>query len=233
VLLQAFASLGLPFSMQNNDALRSALYGNQAIYNATPPQPGVSPEPSIEHDFSALSTTPITDTTDDKINDEISAISARLAALTDAINSALNNVQTNELPESLSQIDTTIRDLQAFADLQASNGLSPCSFHLSASSAFLSASVSSGTISVEEPSGCAWKASSGAPWLTLANGTSGSGNGSIGYSVTANFSSSPRDAIVIVGDQIFYVTQGGGTNLLPGFNYKLLRYQPNNPAPKR
>ena len=34
--------------------------------------------------------------------------------------------------------------------------------------------------------GCAWTATSSAPWLTVTSGASGNGNGTVGYSVAAN-----------------------------------------------
>ena len=57
--------------------------------------------------------------------------------------------------------------------------------------------------------GCAWTAASSASWITVTSGASGSGNGSVGYSIAANTTISSRAGIVTIAGQAFTVTQAG------------------------
>ena len=52
-------------------------------------------------------------------------------------------------------------------------------------------------------------AASSASWITVTSGASGSGNGSVGYSIAANTTISSRAGIVTIAGQAFTVTQAG------------------------
>ena len=82
-----------------------------------------------------------------------------------------------------------------------------CSTSL-ASNAFsaTSAGVSS-TLGVTAPAGCPWSAASNAGWLTVTSGASGSGPGTVGFTVAANSSTSSRTGAITVDGQVFTVTQ--------------------------
>ncbi|HZD50497.1 MAG TPA: hypothetical protein VE178_17270, partial [Silvibacterium sp.] len=112
------------------------------------------------------------------------------------------------------QIDETLQDLQAFANLQTATALTPCSFQISPGFAVVGASGGGGTINVRELNGCSWTASTGADWLIIPSNSSGNGSGAVSYSVANDATNSARDAIVIIGDQIFHILQvpnaGGG-----------------------
>jgi len=64
---------------------------------------------------------------------------------------------------------------------------------------------------------------SNATFITVTSGSSGSGNGTVGYSVAANAGSTSRSGTITIAGQTFTVTQagtgGGGTNIIvnPGF----------------
>jgi 4-hydroxybenzoate polyprenyltransferase len=60
---------------------------------------------------------------------------------------------------------------------------------------------------VTTAAGCAWTAQSNAAWLTTTS--TGNGNGTVNYSVTANTSAAPRTASITAGGQIHIVTQAG------------------------
>ena len=55
--------------------------------------------------------------------------------------------------------------------------------------------------------GCAWTATSNAPWITVTTGASGSGNGTVTYSVAANTGTTSRTGTLTVAGQTFTVTQ--------------------------
>ena len=63
-------------------------------------------------------------------------------------------------------------------------------------------------------SGCTWSASSGVAWVTVRAGASGSGNGSVVFSVTAN-PGSARTGTVTVAGQTFTVTQAAAATDTP------------------
>jgi fibronectin type 3 domain-containing protein len=90
-----------------------------------------------------------------------------------------------------------------------------CTYAISPSSASYSSSGGTGSISVTAPSGCAWTATSNNGWITITSGASGSGNGSVGYSVAANTATSARAGTITAAGQTFTVNQaaasGGGS----------------------
>src|SRR5262249_37767876 len=74
-------------------------------------------------------------------------------------------------------------------------------------------SVSGGTGNIEmtaTPGGCTWTAGTNANWIRVTFGGSGSGDGTIGYSVDPNPDGPARSDIITVADQKFTVNQGGG-----------------------
>ncbi len=85
-----------------------------------------------------------------------------------------------------------------------------CSYALSSSSAAYPSSGGAGSVSVTaSASDCAWIATSNAAWITVTSGTPGIGNGSVGYSVAANSSSSPRAGTMTIAGLTFTVSQSG------------------------
>ncbi len=85
-----------------------------------------------------------------------------------------------------------------------------CTYTLSASSqAFTPLANSTGTITVSSsPGSCLWTSSAGAAWLTITSGGSGSGSGTVRYSLPAN-DGAARTGTITVGGQAFTVYQAG------------------------
>ena len=54
---------------------------------------------------------------------------------------------------------------------------------------------------------CAWNSQSTAPWLTVTNGGSGNGNGTLKFAVQPNTDSTLRIGTIQAGDRTFTVTQ--------------------------
>src|SRR5262249_3676573 len=69
-----------------------------------------------------------------------------------------------------------------------------------------------GSIAVTAAAGCSWTAASNASWITITSGSSGSGNGTVGYSVATNASSSSRTGTMTVTGQAFTVMQAGASS---------------------
>ncbi len=90
------------------------------------------------------------------------------------------------------------------------DGATPtCTYAFSPSSASPGSTAGNGTFSVTAGATCPWTPSSSAPgWLTCSPPT-GTGNGAVTWSVTANTSTSPRTGTLTISGQSFSVTQAG------------------------
>jgi len=84
-----------------------------------------------------------------------------------------------------------------------------CTYVLGASSAAPDASGGAASVSVTSFTGCGWTASSNATWLTVTGGNSGSGNGTVNYTVSPNSTANARSGTLSIGGQTFTVNQGG------------------------
>lgn len=83
-----------------------------------------------------------------------------------------------------------------------------CSYSISPATQSVSAAGSSNSFSISAPAGCAWTALSNASWITTSS--SGSGNGTVNYSIAAN-TGIARSGTISVGGQLFTVSQSAGT----------------------
>ena len=54
---------------------------------------------------------------------------------------------------------------------------------------------------------CTWNATSNSSWITIVSGASGSGNGTVTYSVTANTATKARGGTIIIGNKLYSVNQ--------------------------
>src|SRR5206468_2745503 len=63
---------------------------------------------------------------------------------------------------------------------------------ISPTSASIVAGGETGSITVSAGSACNWKSYSHNSWITITSGSTGTGNGSVGYSVGVNALSTPR-----------------------------------------
>ena len=88
-------------------------------------------------------------------------------------------------------------------------GSSSCSYSISPNSKSLGSAAGTGSVSVSASSGCTWTASSNANWINITSGRSGSGNGSVNYSVAANTGTSSRTGTMTIAGNTFTVYQGG------------------------
>jgi hypothetical protein len=86
----------------------------------------------------------------------------------------------------------------------------PVPVALSTGGEFFSQSQGSGTISVTVASGSAWTASTSASWITITGPSSGTGNGTVSFSVSANGSfGGTRSGTITVNGQTFTIAQDG------------------------
>jgi hypothetical protein len=84
-----------------------------------------------------------------------------------------------------------------------------CTFTIAPEAQTLPPAGGTGSVAVTAPSGCAWTAASNAPWLTVTQGSSGSGNGTVQFSAAAT-TGPLRNGTLTIADRTFTVTQGQG-----------------------
>ncbi|HEU4387811.1 MAG TPA: BACON domain-containing carbohydrate-binding protein, partial [Blastocatellia bacterium] len=87
---------------------------------------------------------------------------------------------------------------------------SPCGFAINPSSASFVAAGGTGNVNVTAATGCGWSAVSNDSWITVTSGSSGSGNGTVNYSVAANPNAAPRTGTVTIAGLPFTVNQAAG-----------------------
>ena len=83
----------------------------------------------------------------------------------------------------------------------------PCSFTLSPTDRTHGYAGTSGTISLTAPDGCAWSVVNTNDWVTINSEPVGIGNGNVAYTVAANATLNPRAGNLLIGDQLFALTQ--------------------------
>lgn len=84
-----------------------------------------------------------------------------------------------------------------------------CTFSLPAGAATASAGGATGTFDVRTSDGCGWAAASNVGWVTITSGTTGSGNGSVGYTVAPN-TGAQRTGTITAAGQPFSIVQDAG-----------------------
>jgi hypothetical protein len=62
------------------------------------------------------------------------------------------------------------------------------------------------TFTVTAGSGCSWTATSNSPWITITEGSSGTGNGTVTYTVAPN-ADPARNGTISIGNSLHYVSQ--------------------------
>ena len=93
-----------------------------------------------------------------------------------------------------------------------------CTFSINPTSSSHAAGGGSGTVTVTTGSTCNWTAVSNASFITITGGSSGTGNGTVSYSVASNGATTSRNGTMTIAGQTHTVTQagtgGGGGQLI-------------------
>jgi glucose/arabinose dehydrogenase len=84
----------------------------------------------------------------------------------------------------------------------------PCTYSINPASASFGKAGGMGGVSVTAGAGCAWTATSNSSWITITGGSSGSGNGTVAYSVAA-YTAKPkkRSGTMTIAGKTFTVKQ--------------------------
>src|SRR5262249_12514231 len=83
-----------------------------------------------------------------------------------------------------------------------------CSYGINPTSQSFAAAGGTGSVTVTAGTGCSWTAVSNDAWITITSGSSGSGNGTVNYSVAQN-TGSARTGTMTIASQTFSVSQSG------------------------
>ncbi len=81
-----------------------------------------------------------------------------------------------------------------------------CAYNVSPTSVSVGSSGGTGSVAVSTQPGCTWTATSGVSWMTITAGASGTGSGTVTYSVAAN-TGRPRTGTLTVAGQVVTVSQ--------------------------
>ena len=84
-----------------------------------------------------------------------------------------------------------------------------CATSISSRSQSFLSSGGTGSVNVSAPNSCAWTAAPLDSFITITSGGSGSGNGTVNYSVAANPFAVSRSGSILIAGQVFTVTQPG------------------------
>jgi hypothetical protein len=108
---------------------------------------------------------------------------------------------------------------RTFTVNQAAGG--SCTYSVSPTSSSPVAAGNSASVSVTAGAGCAWTATSSAAWVTITAGSSGTGNGTVSYTVAPNTGGS-RSATMTIAGQTVTVNQAaaGGSEMLSNAGFE-------------
>ena len=99
--------------------------------------------------------------------------------------------------------------------LQISQEGRPCQFKLSSTHEAVESSGGQRTVQVQTTSQCTWSATAGVPWISIASGRSGTGNGNVAFEVAPTSGPSRAGTLTIAGQSV-QVTQGIGCTYATG-----------------
>ena len=84
-----------------------------------------------------------------------------------------------------------------------------CTFSVSPEAATFTKDGGNGTVTVTAPPGCTWVAAANAAWITITSGASGSGSGSVDYTVAENNATAARSAAITAAGRAVDISQAG------------------------
>jgi hypothetical protein len=85
-----------------------------------------------------------------------------------------------------------------------------CSYALSTNTVAVGAAGGTATVNVTAGSSCSWTAVSNTPFVTIASGATGTGNGTVTLTVAANTGTAARSGTLTIANQSVAVTQAAG-----------------------
>ncbi len=104
---------------------------------------------------------------------------------------------------------TNPQSITMSAPRRVTASFSTCSLSIAPTAENHGAGAEAGSVKVIGAAECAWTAISNNSWIAIISGNSGTGNGSVGYSVSANTSASSRTGTLAIAGYTFSVIQAG------------------------
>jgi len=101
-------------------------------------------------------------------------------------------------------------------------GTGGCLYTISPTTHFILKGGGTGSVSVTSSGGCSWSAVSNDGWIVITSGNSGSGNGTVQFTVSSNAGSPSRTGTMIVAGQTATVHQEGEIGFNASFGYIIL-----------
>ncbi len=95
----------------------------------------------------------------------------------------------------------------------------PCAYSIDSTSATFGSDAGTDSVKVTTQSQCKWTASNSLSWITIKSGSSGTGNGTVSYSVSANSNTSQRTGSMTIAGNTFTVTQSGANGGPSGYTF--------------
>jgi hypothetical protein len=118
---------------------------------------------------------------------------------------SINSLMTPQLGAGEAIHDTGPITRGLFTDIGWGT-VASCIYAISPSSFAAGAASRGGSVGVITATGCAWTATPSVPWITITAGGSGSGNGTVSFTVATN-TGAPRSGTIAIADKTFTVTQ--------------------------
>jgi hypothetical protein len=130
---------------------------------------------------------------------------------TAAADTGLTPLTTNDY--AVSAVDNAYNQSARSSSASASTPASGnCAFIISPLNATFSSAGGGSNLTVTAGAGCSWTAISSAVWTTITSGASVTGNGTVGFSVSANTNFSTRTGTMTVAAQTVTVTQAAAAD---------------------
>jgi len=92
---------------------------------------------------------------------------------------------------------------------------SPWPVSISPTAESFAAGGGAGNVAVTVAAGCQWTAASNVPWITIISGSSGTGNGTVNFSVAANGNPFLLSGTISISNQILTIVEGAQFNDVP------------------
>jgi hypothetical protein len=97
---------------------------------------------------------------------------------------------------------------QTFTVTQAAAPPPACAYSIAPATQNIDATGGVGSVAITTTAGCAWTATSNAPWITINSAASGSGNGTVTFIVATNTGTARTGTLTVAG-QTATVQQAG------------------------
>jgi probable HAF family extracellular repeat protein len=94
-----------------------------------------------------------------------------------------------------------------------------CTYSLESSVAAFGSESGSDSVKIITQTGCKWSASKSLSWITIKSGSSGTGSGTVAYSVSANTGSASRSGSMTVAGNTYSVTQAAKSGGPSGYTF--------------